>query len=120
VVDHPTLAAKDIQIEAKVHVEYTAYMWRGIPPYFVGNNERQAMATTTYLRELMFKLSDGTIEDDDVVWLGENQARFLADEDNEIPNSDEECGCILELTSLKLFACPVATLPPMPKLSKSH
>jgi hypothetical protein len=95
-------------------------MWKGIPPYFVGKNERQAMPTATYLKELMFKLSDGTIEDDDVVWLGENQARFLADEDNEIPNSDEECGCILELTSLKLFACPVAPLPPMLRLNRSH
>jgi hypothetical protein len=54
VVDHPTLAAKDIQIGAKVHVEYTVNMWKGIPPYFVGKDERQAMATTTYLKKLMF------------------------------------------------------------------
>jgi len=119
VVDHPTLAAMDVQTGAKVHVEYTAYMWRGRPPYFVSKNERQAMTTTTYLKELMCKLSKGTVEDDDIVWLGENGASFLADDDNEISNGSEEVqyGCILELTSLKLFARPVPPLPPMPNLS---
>jgi hypothetical protein len=101
-------------------VEYTAYIWKGIPPYFVGKNKRQAMATMTYLKELMCKLSDGTLEDGDIVCLGENQVMFLADKDNEIPNSNEECGCILELTSLKLFARPVTPLPPMPRLSRSR
>jgi hypothetical protein len=110
----PTLAATDVQVNAKVHVEYTAYMWKGNSPYLVSESESRAMTTTTYLKKLMRKFSYGKLKSEDIVWLSENEAKFLGlgdSEIDEIPGDNDDTGCILELTSLKVFTGAVLPLP---------